>query len=172
MTPIQVPDRLGHYRIERELGRGGMGVVYLAQDEQLGRQVALKVVRTQELVDETALRQARARFRREARLAAKLLHPNVVTLFAYHEFGDLDVIAMEYVQGVTLDTILATGRVFSVDEATGLMVQVGSGVAAAHQIGTVHCDLKPGNIVVMPDGRAKVLDFGIAKSLVSARHTS
>ena len=151
---------LGHYRIVEKIGEGGMGVVYRARDEQLDREVALKVLPPGALADEAT----RKRFRKEALALAKLNHPNIE---AVHEFGTqdgLDFLAMEYVPGATLAERLAAGAVPEKEVLT-LGAQIAAALEEAHEQGVVHRDLKPGNIVVTPKAQAKVLDFGLAKLL-------
>jgi serine/threonine-protein kinase len=155
--------RLGPYEIVAPLGAGGMGEVYRARDTRLGREVALKVLPAEAQSDETA----RSRMVREARLAAKLNHPNICTI---HEVGETEgqaYIAMELVEGQPLSERLAGGRV-RVEEAVRLGGQMAEALAHAHEHGVVHRDFKSGNVVVTPDGRAKVLDFGLARQLVGA----
>jgi serine/threonine-protein kinase len=155
---------LGHYRLDHELGRGGMGVVYRATDLRLGRVVAIKLVQPS-VADfiGLSLNELRARLRQEAQLGARINHPNVVTVYAYEEVGDDALVAMEYVEGPTLADLLARGHRWNPVEAASLVAQAAEGVAAAHRLGIVHRDLKPGNLILAPDGRCKVLDFGIAK---------
>jgi TolB-like protein len=152
--------RLGSYRILSRLGAGGMGEVYRAHDEKLGRDVALKVL-PPELADD---RERRAALLREARAAASLNHPNLCTI---HDVGEADsraYIAMEVVEGEPLSRRLAQGSL-SVDEILRLGRQLAEAVAHAHDRGIVHRDLKSANVMVTPEGRVKVLDFGLAKQL-------
>jgi serine/threonine protein kinase len=138
-----------------------MGEVYRARDPRLEREVALKVLPAETLTDETA----RARLLREARMAAKLNHPHICTI---HEVGESDgqvYIAMELVEGRPLDAILVGGAL-PVEQAVRYGAQVADALAHAHERGVVHRDLKSGNVVITPEGRAKVLDFGLAKQLV------
>lgn len=168
MTVAPSAPTLGHYRLDAELGRGGMGVVFRALDLRLGRPVALKVVHRS--VAEAAglsLADLQARLKHEAQLAARILHPNVVTVFAYDEVGDDALIAMELVEGQTLADLLARGHRWAPLDVARLLVQVADGVAAAHALGIVHRDLKPANLILTNDGRCKVLDFGIAKATSS-----
>ena len=149
---------LGHYFVEARLGAGGMGEVYLARDLALGRKAALK------LLDPIIARDAssRARFLREARLAASLDHPNICTI---HEVGESEgrpFIAMQYVEGKTLKEVIG-GRPLKLDGLLSVALQVAEALAAAHARGIVHRDIKTSNIIVTPQGQAKVLDFGIAK---------
>jgi serine/threonine protein kinase len=148
---------LGHYRIEEQLGAGGMGVVYKARDTRLDRDVAVKIISPES--HNPALEEA---FRREARLASSLNHPAIVTILDIVHEGDLACIVMEYLAGQTLNYLIPENG-FPVETALELALQIGSGIAAAHAAGIVHRDLKPGNIVVGPTGRIKILDFGLAK---------
>ena len=149
---------LGHYRIVEQIGAGGMGVVYRAHDEQLDRDVALKMLPPGTLADEAT----RTRFRKEALALAKLDHPNVATI---HEFGSqngVDFLVAAYVPGITLDTKISLGALPEA-EVISLGIQLAAGLAAAHEQGVIHCDLKPGNLRLTPDGRLKILDFGLAR---------
>src|SRR6266576_3788274 len=149
---------IGHYRIESLLGVGGMGEVYLARDEQLGRKVALKLLPEYMTADETQL----SRFKTEARRASALNHPNILTVHEIGAEGNRHFIATEFIEGMTLRRLLAHGRL-SLHDALEIVVQVASALAAAHESGVVHRDIKPENIMIRPDGYAKVLDFGLAK---------
>ncbi len=154
--------RIGNYRIDSELGEGGFGKVYRAYDEQLDRPVAIKVITASELADPTA----RERFRREARSAAGLTHPAIVQV---HELGsedDRDYIVMELVEGHTLADLLRDGPLEPL-RAAALFREIAEGLAAAHAKNIVHRDIKAQNVMVTPDGHAKILDFGIAKRLAS-----
>jgi serine/threonine protein kinase len=155
------------YRLGERLAEGGMGSVYRAVDESLGRQVAVKVLR-RELADEPAFLE---RFRREARAAAALSHPGVAGVYDYGELGGQPFIVMELVEGETLaERIAARGRL-PWTEAFGLGEQVARALAAAHAHRLVHRDVKPGNILIGPGERAKVTDFGIAKAAAAATLT-
>jgi serine/threonine protein kinase len=151
------------YHLEESLGSGGMAVVYRARDLMLERYVAIKVLR-ENFSDDPDFQE---RFRQEARAAANLSHPNIVTV---HDFG-FDrgrlFIVMEYVPGTHLKDILQRRGRLPVDEAIGLMVQACAGVGYAHRAGLVHCDIKPHNFLITPDKRLKVTDFGIARALAS-----
>ncbi|UCC61945.1 MAG: serine/threonine protein kinase, partial [Anaerolineae bacterium] len=149
------------YRLVEELGSGGMAVVYKAIDLELGRQVAVKLLR-QGYADDAAFL---ARFHQEARAAASLDHPNVVSIYDVGRDGKLYYIVMEYVEGHSLKSLLQAQAPLPVDAAIDLVIQICAGVGAAHRIGLVHCDLKPQNVLVTPDGRVKVVDFGIARAL-------
>ncbi len=149
------------YQLLERLGHGGMSDVFRARDLMLERYVAIKVLSEQYSNDESF----QQRFRQEARAAANLSHPNIVTV---HDFG-LDqgqlFIVMEYVPGKDLKTLLRQRGRFSVEEAIPLMVQACAGIGYAHRAGLVHCDIKPHNMIVTPDSRLKVTDFGIARAL-------
>jgi len=151
------------YRLEEPLGSGGMAVVHRARDLMLERDVAIKVLRE----DFSQNPDFRERFRQEARAAANLTHPNIVTV---HDFGFDEehlFIVMEYVPGTDLKTFLKRRGRFSVDETISLMVQACAGVGYAHRAGLVHCDIKPQNMLITPDQRLKVVDFGIARALAT-----
>ena len=154
---------ISHYEILSPLGEGGMGVVYRAVDTRLGRPVALKLLRRDETVD----RERKKRFIQEARAASGLNHPNIITIFDIGEEGDHDFIAMEYVAGRSLASLISEQRL-SIDESLNYAVQIADAMSAAHAAGILHRDLKPGNIMVTGQRRIKVLDFGLAKLIESA----
>ena len=153
----------GRYRVLSLLGTGGMGQVYLAEDAQLRRKVALKLL-SPGFVGDT---EPRARFLREARLASALDHPNVCTVHEVGEDGGRLFIAMQYVEGETLRDVIG-GRPLALDLLLSIGLQVAGALAAAHARGIIHRDVKAGNIIVTPEGQAKVLDFGLAKLLDTA----
>ena len=150
--------QFGHFQIEREIARGGMGVVYLAHDQRLDRQVALKLLSRERRADSKWLR----RFRREARLASSLNHPNLLTIFEIGEDRNTPYIACEYVDGHTLRESLA-GRSIPLAQLVDYAIQIAGGMLAAHQAGIIHRDLKTDNVMVRRDGLLKILDFGLAK---------
>jgi len=155
---------LGHYRVLEQIGAGGMGMVFRASDEQLERDVAIKVLPPGMLADETA----RKRFRREALTLAKLNHPNIGTVYEFGSQGGLDYLVMEFVGGVAVDARLAGGPL-SQKDLLRLGYQLADGLASAHDNGVVHRDLKPANLRLTQDNRLKILDFGLAQFV---RHDS
>src|SRR5438552_7829566 len=157
-TSTLVGKLIGHYRIESLVGVGGMGEVYLARDERLGRKAALKLLPDSLTTDQTQL----SRFKNEARSASALNHPNILTVYEIGAEGNRQFIATEFIEGITLRASLARGRI-NPHAALDIAVQVASALAAAHEAGVVHRNIKPENIMLRPDGYVKVLDFGIAK---------
>jgi serine/threonine protein kinase len=149
---------LGQYRVEREIGRGGMGEVYLARDTRLDRHVALKLLPPFLTSDADRVR----RLEREARSASSLNHPNIITIHEFGEANGLRLIVTEDVEGRTLRGLIETGEL-KVGQALDTAIQIASALAAAHQVGVVHRDVKPENVMVREDGYIKVLDFGLAK---------
>jgi serine/threonine-protein kinase len=151
--------KITHYKIEEKLGSGGMGVVFKAFDTVLERNVALKLMHKHLLDDPKNAK----RFLREARAAAKLTHPNIVSIY---EIGDCDegkFIVMEYVHGVPLTNIIDDSKSLKIERALKLTIQICSGVSKAHELGIMHRDIKTDNILITPDDTIKILDFGIAK---------
>jgi serine/threonine protein kinase len=151
------------YRLLSPLGAGGMAVVYKAQDLALGRLVAVKILREPLTNDPDFL----ARFQQEARAAANLAHPNIVTVHDFGRDGGRNYIVMEYIEGKDLKTLIKEGSPFKPDRALDIAIQICAGIGYAHRAGLVHCDVKPQNILVTPDGRVKVTDFGIARALAT-----
>jgi len=153
-----IGQRLSHFRILEQLGEGGMGVVYRATDEKLGRQVALKVLRSEAVGNE----ERRLRFLREARAAAAVTHPHIATVHEVDEVDGVVFIAMELVEGETLRGRIG-GQPLPPRDALRHAIEISEAIARAHQAGVVHRDLKPDNVIVGPDGHVKILDFGLAK---------
>ncbi|MCM2316554.1 MAG: serine/threonine protein kinase, partial [Thermoanaerobaculia bacterium] len=149
---------VGHYRITQTLGSGGMGVVYQAEDLNLGRQVALKFLPPELTGDE----EARRRLQREARAASLLDHPNICTIYEIGEDDERMFIAMACYDGESLDKLVQRGAM-PLGDALRLVEQIARGLGKAHASGIIHRDVKPGNVVVTSDGVAKILDFGLAK---------
>lgn len=156
--------RLGKYRIEREIGRGATGVVYLGHDDELNRRVAIKVLEIPDTVQGADRREMIERFRREARAAAAVSHPNVAAIYEVGTQGDTNYIAMEYCEGPTVRDMLSMQGPFSKPYALNIAGQVLDALQAAHDAGIYHRDIKPDNIVVSPKGVVKVTDFGIARA--------
>jgi len=154
-----IPDgtRVGRYTIAARIGAGGMGDVYLADDEELGRRVALKFLLPGLCHDE----ECRSRFEREARAIAKLDHPNIVTIYEVGEHGDQPCFAMQYVRGMSLRDLIADEPV-DLNRAIELAAGICEGLSTAHKAGIIHRDIKPSNILLDSDGRPKILDFGLA----------
>lgn len=154
---LSIGQIIGHYRIVEHIGGGGMGVVYRAHDEQLDRDVALKVLPAGTLTDHTA----RRRFRKEALTLAKLNHPNIAMVFEFGSQEGLDFLVMELIPGETLEQKLKAGPL-PYKDIVRLGLQLAEALTAAHAQGVVHRDLKPANLIVTPQGRLKILDFGLA----------
>jgi serine/threonine protein kinase len=157
---LTAAERLGHYEIHALLGAGGMGEVYRATDTRLGREIALKVLPADMAADQDRL----MRFQREARAAAALNHPNIVTLYSAEEIDGIHFFTMELVDGRPLDELIPAEG-FPADRVVELATPLAEAIAAAHDKGLVHRDLKPANILVTSDQHVKVLDFGLAKDI-------
>ncbi len=158
---LQVGEMVDNFRVERLIGMGGMGAVYVAQDTKLGRDVALKVVQAEVLGSHDAVE----RFIYEAQTTAKLNHPHIVTIYAVGEHAGQPYVALELVEGSSLDEQL-DDALPPLREAVSIALTITEAVAVAHEHGVLHRDLKPANIVLPPDGRLRVLDFGLAKRMV------
>ena len=154
------------YQLDKQLGEGGMAIVYQASDLMLERTIAVKILRE----DFSKTKAFQERFKEEARAAANLTHPNIVTV---HDFGfdnDRLFIVMEHVPGTDLKQIIKKSGSLPADHASRLFIQACAGIGYAHRAGLVHCDIKPHNMLITPDHRLKVTDFGIARALASVKH--
>ncbi len=154
------------YRLDKQLGEGGMAIVFQASDLMLERTIAVKILRK----DFSKSKAFQERFKEEARAAANLTHPNIVTV---HDFGfdnDRLFIVMEHVPGTDLKQIIKKSGSLPVDQASRLFIQACAGIGYAHRAGWIHCDIKPHHMLITPDHRLKVTDFGIARALASIKH--
>jgi eukaryotic-like serine/threonine-protein kinase len=158
--------QLGRYVIDSEIGRGAMGVVFKATDSVLQRTVAVKTVNM--AMEKDHADKYEARFYQEARAAGALNHPNIVTVYDAGKAGDVVYMAMEYIQGVELRSLLVEGQAMGAAQAISIAAQVAEGLGYAHAQGVVHRDIKPANIMVVSDGPVKITDFGIARMRASA----
>jgi serine/threonine-protein kinase len=156
------PQKIGRYEIVGELGKGAMGIVYKALDPMIGRTVAMKTMRVD--VHGMEADEMLKRFQNEARAAGVLQHPNIVTIYDAGEQDGLFYIAMEFIEGVTLHSLILQNRVLPVEQVIDYSRQICAGLDQAHAHGVIHRDVKPANIMIMPDGLVKIMDFGIAKA--------
>src|SRR5690349_307526 len=160
--PLTAGTTIGPYKIEREIGRGGMGVIFLAQDIRLHRTAALKALPDDVASDPDRLQ----RFEREARVLASLTHPNIAAIYGLEEADGRKYLPLEHIDGETLADRIARGPI-PLPETLDLCIQIASGMEAAHDAGVVHRDLKPANVMITPADQVKILDFGLAKGRVA-----
>ena len=154
----ETASRFGRYELQEEIGEGAMGRVYKAWDPLVRRVVAIKTIRSEYLTHETSQEYLR-RFRREAQAAGRLSHPNIVSIYDVGE----DYFVMEFLEGVSLQAILAHRAVLPLAEALRILTPVAEALDYAHHAGVIHRDVKPANIMIQPDGRPKLMDFGVAR---------
>ena len=154
---------IGKYRILETLGKGGMGIVYKALDPDIDREVAIKTIHFDVVSEGTERDDMMARFIREARAAGKMSHPNIITVYDVGREGDLTYIVMQYVEGQSLQGLIASGKKFSSQEITRLMRPVGEALDYAHKNGIIHRDVKPANILIDGEGTPFIVDFGVAR---------
>ncbi|HMF10545.1 MAG TPA: serine/threonine-protein kinase, partial [Thermoanaerobaculia bacterium] len=167
MTALAPGTRLGRFEITGVLGQGAMGIVYLAHDPQIERPVALKTLRP-EAISGGYGEEIETRFLKEAKLAGRLSHPNIVTIYEAGEDKDVAYIAMEHVNGEPLTRFLKPGSELSLADRIAVVRQVAMALDHAHERGVIHRDIKPGNILITPDRQVKVADFGIGKLLTAS----
>src|SRR5512139_3719127 len=158
----EIGHNLSHYSLVDKIGKGGMGEVFRAKDQKLGRDVAIKVLPEEFARDADRV----ARFQREAKLLASLNHPNIAAIYGLEESGGAQFLVLELVEGQTLADRIKSGPI-PVEESLKLALQIAEALEVAHEKGVIHRDLKPANIKVTPDGKVKVLDFGLAKALAA-----
>lgn len=158
--PLSTGTKLGTYEVLSAIGAGGMGEVYQAHDTKLGRDVAIKVLPEAFAHDPERL----ARFQREAKMLASLNHPNIATICGLEQFGDTHYLVMELVPGDTLQQRVKRDGSVPIEEALAIADQIAEALEAAHEKGIIHSDLKPANVKLTPEGKVKVLDFGLAKA--------
>jgi serine/threonine-protein kinase len=160
---------LGRYEILEELGRGAMGIVYKGRDPKLNRVTAIKTIRFTDDFDEEQAAKIREQFYREAEVVAKLSHPNIVTIFDVGEDLDLSYLAMEYLEGESLEAFARKDNLMPIRKGIDVAAQVCDALAYAHNHGIVHRDIKPANIMILKNGLVKVTDFGIARATASSK---
>jgi serine/threonine protein kinase len=151
--------RIGRYRVLSRIGKGGMGMVYRAYDETLEREIAIKTLTAEGILDA----ESRQRFEIEAKAVARMQHPNIITVFELGEDRGIPFIAMELLPGTDLEMLLRSGETLLLEEKVGIVIQVCRGLAYAHERGIIHRDIKPSNIRILDDGTIKIMDFGVAK---------
>jgi serine/threonine-protein kinase len=160
---------LGRYEILEELGRGAMGIVYKGRDPKLNRVTAIKTIRFTDDFDEEQAAKIREQFYREAEVVAKLSHPNIVTIYDVGEDLDLSYLAMEYLEGESLEGFARKDNLMPIRQGIDVTAQVCDALAYAHNHGIVHRDIKPANIMILKNGLVKVTDFGIARATASSK---
>jgi serine/threonine protein kinase len=162
-TTQPLPETFGRFRIVKKLGEGGMGAVYLAEDPQLGRQIALKVPHFSDEDGPGVVE----RFRREARMAAEISHPNLCTVYDVGEIGGTHYLTMPFIEGATLSRLLHQEGPWPEARAAGLCAVLARALEVLHRKGIVHRDLKPSNVLVRPTGEPVLMDFGLARSFTA-----
>ena len=168
MAPETKMIKLGRYQIEEVLGQGAMAIVYKAVDPRIDRTVAIKALNIHSGLSEEQAKQFRERFIYEAKLAGRLMHPNIVAVYDAEEDGDTSYIAMEFVNGKTLEEIILKSVEYTAAQKMDIIIQICDGLNYAHHHGIIHRDIKPGNIIITQEGRPKITDFGIAKAAASS----
>jgi tRNA A-37 threonylcarbamoyl transferase component Bud32 len=166
--PTAMPT-LGRYEILGQLGRGAMGIVYKGRDPKLNRMTAIKTIRFSDEFDESQVENIKEHFYSEAEVVARLSHTNIVTIYDVGEDLDLSYLAMEYLEGVTLEKFTNKENLLSIKKCIAVIAQVCDALAYAHQHDIIHRDIKPANIMMLKDGSVKVTDFGIARAITSTK---
>jgi serine/threonine-protein kinase len=169
---LEVKPTVGRYEIVRELGKGAMGIVYLAKDPKINRDLAIKTIRFSDEFEESRIKEVKDRFFREAEIAGKLSHPSIVSIYDVGEDYELTYLAMEYLEGEDLQGYCSEGSLLPLRTVLHIISETASALDYAHNQGVVHRDVKPGNIMILKDGRTKVTDFGIAKAVSSSQTKS
>ncbi|HVO84505.1 MAG TPA: protein kinase [Syntrophobacteria bacterium] len=165
----QAKPTLGRYEILEELGRGAMGIVYKGRDPKLGRLTAIKTIRFTDDFDEDQVEKIKEQFYREAEVVAKLSHPNIVTIYDVGEDLELSYLAMEYLEGESLEKYAERGSLLAIRKCLDVVAQVCDALEYAHSRGIVHRDIKPANIMILKNGLVKVTDFGIARATATSK---
>ncbi|MDC3237458.1 serine/threonine protein kinase [bacterium] len=168
-TVVKKSPKLGRYEVLEQIGRGAMGIVYKGKDPILNRLTAIKTIRFSDEFDEDKVDVIKTHFYREAEVVAKLSHPNIVTIYDVGEDLDLSFLAMEYLQGESLEKYTSQGNLFSVKKCLEIIAQVCDALEYAHTHDIIHRDIKPANIMMLGDGSIKVTDFGIARATTSTK---
>jgi tRNA A-37 threonylcarbamoyl transferase component Bud32 len=168
-TVVKKLPKLGRYEILEQIGRGAMGIVYKGKDPILNRLTAIKTIRFSDEFDEENVDVIKAQFYREAEVVARLSHPNIVTIYDVGEDLDLSFLAMEYLQGESLEKYTSKGNLFPVKKCLEIIAQVCDALEYAHTHDIIHRDIKPANIMLLGDGSIKVTDFGIARATTSTK---
>src|SRR5271163_3236400 len=163
----ELPPAIGRYRVDQELGRGAMGIVYKGHDPEIDRPVAIKLVRM-DLLESGRREDYLARFRREVQAAARCLHPNIVAIYDFGSHEGEPFFVMEFVDAAPLDASLPKDSGIGAEAAGAIVLQLLDALAGAHALGVTHRDIKPANLLLAADGRVKVMDFGISR--VSTSH--
>jgi serine/threonine-protein kinase len=167
--PLEERKRIGRYQVLGVLGRGSMGIVYKAKDPKLNRLLAIKTVRFLDEFDEDVIEDIKKRFFREAEIAGRLSHPSIVTIHDIGEDGDLTYMAMEFLEGISLEKFVTRDRLLPLARVVHVVASVARALEFAHGAEVIHRDIKPANIMLLEAGGIKVTDFGIAKAISSSR---
>ncbi|HNB56054.1 MAG TPA: serine/threonine-protein kinase, partial [bacterium] len=168
MTNESYPEKIGRYQILSLLGEGAMAKVFKAVDTRIDRVVALKMLQFREGMTDEMIQQLKDRFVHEAKFAGKLTHPNIVTIYDAEEENGVSYMAMEYVDGRTLESVIENNETLTVEQILDILIQLAHGLDYAHKHDIIHRDIKPGNIILTSEDIPKIMDFGIAKITTSS----